>query len=96
MKKKRTQTTLEVHQIFVIRRPENSIAVTCNECQGAEMLSPEEASVILGVPPRAIYSWVEAGLIHYTETPEGLLLVCPNSMPVIRQAEISGGPDRGL
>ena len=44
------------------------------------MLAPEEASVILKVPNRRIYQWVESGLVHCIETPDASLLVCLASL----------------
>lgn len=43
------------------------------------MVTPEEAAVLACVSPRTIYRGVEAGRIHFMETPEGLLLICLNS-----------------
>ena len=40
------------------------------------MLTPEEAARLTGASTRDIYRRVEAGLIHFTEIPEGGLFVC--------------------
>jgi excisionase family DNA binding protein len=45
------------------------------------MITPEEAAAILRLTPRTIYSWVEAAKIHFTEQPEGHLLICLDSLP---------------
>ena len=44
------------------------------------MVTPEEAMALAGENAREIYRWVEAGWVHYTEMPEGSLLVCPDSI----------------
>jgi len=44
------------------------------------MCTPEEAAVLTHVSTRTIYRRVEAGRVHFTETAEGLLLVCLNSI----------------
>lgn len=44
------------------------------------MVTPDEAAAITGVTPRNIYRWIEAERLHYTEMPEGLLLICINSL----------------
>jgi excisionase family DNA binding protein len=44
------------------------------------MVTPDEAARLAGVTTRTVYRWIEAGKVHFAETPEGLLLVCPNSL----------------
>lgn len=44
------------------------------------MLSVEEAARRARSTSRAIYRRVEANQLHFTETPEGALLVCLNSL----------------
>jgi excisionase family DNA binding protein len=44
------------------------------------MLTADEAATIAKVSSRTIYRRVEAGEMHYTETAEGRLLVCANSL----------------
>ena len=44
------------------------------------MLRSEEAAAVAGVSTRVIYRLIEAGAIHYIETPAGLLRVCLNSV----------------
>jgi len=46
------------------------------------MIMPDEAVMLAHVSARTIYRWVEAEQLHFTETPEGCLLVCPNSLPL--------------
>jgi len=46
------------------------------------MGTPEEAAMMAGVSWRTISQWVEEGRVHFTETPEGLLLICINSVPL--------------
>ena len=77
-------TTVEAHQFFVIRRPEDAAPALCSQCPAGQgvMVTPDEAAALAGVSPRAIYQWVEAGAIHYTESHKGWLLVCLNSLPV--------------
>jgi excisionase family DNA binding protein len=44
------------------------------------MIHPEEAAARTGVSLRAIYRLVEAHKLHFIETPEGLVLICPSSV----------------
>jgi hypothetical protein len=46
------------------------------------MLTTDQSAIVAQVTSRTIFHWVESGKVHTTETPEGLLLICPNSLPV--------------
>jgi hypothetical protein len=52
------------------------------------MLTPEVAARLASVSPRTIYRWIEAGALHFTETPDGILLVCQASLFTGRAAAI--------
>lgn len=54
-------------------------------CSGVEMLSPETAAVLFGVPLRWIYRRVESGELHFQEIGAGSLLVCPSSLQTLVQ-----------
>jgi hypothetical protein len=82
---KRTLILQETHEVLSVRRlvyaPQRRTTAWCGECAGAvPLLTPEEATLATGVGARAVYRLVEAGLIHFQETPDGLLLVCPNKL----------------
>ena len=84
--KRRTKTTTETHEVWVIRRAREPLGEpptgSCAMCGGpARMLTPEEAAALCGVSPRTIYRWVEAGRVHFAETPDGRLSVCLASLP---------------
>ena len=80
MKRRRaTQITLETSQVLVFRRPTVVSVILCEECD-CGMLLLEEAVAAAQVSSRVIYRWAEAGLIHFKETAEGLLLVCLKSL----------------
>jgi len=44
------------------------------------MITAEQAREMVSANTRAIYRWVEEGLIHSIETPEGVVFVCPRSL----------------
>lgn len=77
-----TETTIETHEVWLVRRPTPNLNVLCRECTKPEMmLSPEEAARRLHLNPRTIYQWVETGKTHFTEVADGWLLVCLASLP---------------
>ena len=53
----------------------------CDRCnQWVQMVTPNQAAAIARVAVRTINRWVEADSIHFAESPEGLLLICLNSI----------------
>jgi hypothetical protein len=86
-KTKTTTITSETHEVIIVRRPHGtSIRAWCQSCaREVEMISPEEAACASGTTTLAIYRRSEAGEIHFLETAEGALLICPNSIFSPRQ-----------
>jgi hypothetical protein len=79
-KKRQTVTTTVTHEVMSIRR-RGKVMLWCEECAAqVRMVTPEEAALLAGVSARAIYRRIEAGRLHFTETTEGLLLICFNSL----------------
>jgi hypothetical protein len=80
-RKRRVRITVENTTLFVRRSVQTS--GWCPECPAQiQMISPEEAAALTGVSTRTIYRWVEVENPHFTETSEGSLLICPNSLPL--------------
>jgi hypothetical protein len=67
---KRTHITVEKREVWVVRRPQKARMVWCEE----------QAAALAEVSTRAIYRQVESGQIHFTETADGQLFVCLNSL----------------
>ena len=79
--KKKTKLTIETERVFVIRRGGTERRAGCGVCEETvRLLTADEAARLARVSARAIYRMVEGGKIHFTETGEGLLLVCFNSL----------------
>jgi hypothetical protein len=80
-KKRRTEITIETERLLLLKGARRPIFLWCEECRAeVKMVTPEEAAAATGVRLRAIYRRVEAGELHFTETPEGQLLICLNSI----------------
>ena len=78
---RRTEVTVETDEIVVIRSSQTTIVPLCSQCCDAvPMITAEQAREMLSATTRAIYRWVEEGLIHHMETPEGVVFVCPRSL----------------
>jgi hypothetical protein len=50
----------------------------CREEVG--MILAEKAAVVCQCSRRRIYRWIEDGDLHYTETPDGEVMVCGRSL----------------
>src|SRR5262249_18017814 len=80
-KRKKTEITVEIDEVFVVRRSRPITLAWCVECnEQVRIVTPDEAAEITGASLRAIYRVVDAGSAHFTEMPEGLVLVCLNSL----------------
>ena len=81
-KKKVTIITNETHEVLVFRQlPVPSTRAWCAGCGlEAEMISPEQSSLLADVSVRTVYRWAEAGAVHFLETHDGLLLICRHSL----------------
>jgi hypothetical protein len=78
-RKRRTETRVEIERVVVIRQRRGVGQVWCDGCaQPVTMVSAEEAAAVAGVTRRTIYRWVEAEKVHFTETSDGVLLICLN------------------
>lgn len=76
-KRKRTEITIETDELIFFKRIQHPIFAWCSNCVAkVEMLKPEVVAVIEGVTVRHIFRKVEDGKIYFTETPNGLLLIC--------------------
>ena len=78
--RKRTVTTIEMHQIAVVRRPVGAADSWCPAClKQVQMVSLEAAALLAGVSLRDICRRVGGGDIHLIETTGGAL-VCTDSL----------------
>lgn len=82
MKKNRSaQGATARPQVVIIRHPGLPGLKKCPDCtESIGLVTPEEAAAVVSVDTRTIYRWVEAGAMHFMETPEGRLLICLNRL----------------
>ena len=85
MKRKRwTRTTeikVETEELYLLRRSGKPVRAWCPACAAeVRMLTADGAAAAAGVSTRTIYRWVERGKIHFTETGQGQVLICLNSL----------------
>jgi len=81
MKKRTARITLETERVLVIHRSTSSRDGWCGRCQAeVKLIGLEEAAAIAGASQRAIFRWAEAGEIHFTETEDGKVMFCLESI----------------
>lgn len=76
-----TEITVERSEVFVVGPAKKRVFAWCAQCAAeTQLVTQAEAAPFAQVTARTIHHWVEAGRVHVTETAEGLLLVCLNSL----------------
>ncbi len=77
--KQRIEITVETEQLLVLRR--RRATALCAQCASpVELLTAEEAATAAGVSLSSIQRSAEEQRLHFSETAEGRLLVCLNSL----------------
>ena len=80
------ESAKEADHAVASRRLRQNAPVLCAQC-ACGMLLLEEAIAVAGVSSRSLHRFVEAGALHFAETPEGFLLLCLNSVLAQREAD---------
>jgi hypothetical protein len=81
--KTRTEITFEMDRIIIMNRSRRSEwCVSCS--RPVEMLSVDDAALFAQVNSVTIFRWAISGELHASETPDGFLVVCPNSPKLLR------------
>ena len=76
--KARTEITVETDRWVIVKRHRRT--AWCSTCSHrVEMLNVDDAAILAQVNSRTVFQWAESGTVHSSETPEGLLLICPHS-----------------
>ena len=77
---KRMKIIVETDRELIVSRRSRYVA-WCEDCAGLVcMITVDEAAAIASASSRSIYRQVENGQLHFAETPEGRLFICPNSL----------------
>jgi len=83
MKRKRiTRTTLKEHEVIVVKSLRRLPALPrCQRCpQQVSLITLVDAVILVGLNSRVIHQWIESERIHFAETQQGMVLVCPASL----------------
>ena len=73
--------TIEAWKRTTIRCHRPTSVAWCERCSAeTTMLSPDDFARMSKTTPRNVYRAIEDGTLHFAETPDGLALVCSNSL----------------
>lgn len=77
---RRRRVTVETERLLVISHY-NAVQGWCEGCNAqVKLVGPEEAAALAGLSQRTIFRQIESHQLHFTETPDGGLLICVNSL----------------
>ena len=78
---KRKEITVETERLLISRTRYQAVEAWCADCrQLVVMIRPDQAAAVSGRTLRAIFREVEADRLHFLDQPDGLLLICLNSL----------------
>ena len=83
--KRRTNITVETERLLLVKRrgssEQNLAQRWCAQCAAQVLwVAPETAATWLNVSHRTIYRWLETEPLHFTESAEGCVAICLNSL----------------
>jgi hypothetical protein len=89
MRAKRTvKITIKREEFIYLKRYSTGPCVWCANCEAhVNMLTPEEAAAVSGLSPRQIYRMVETHRLHFVESTEAAVFICPVSLELSSGAE---------
>jgi hypothetical protein len=91
--RRKVQVTIETRQLLVVRKMNGISQGWCSECAGhVPLMIPEEAAVLAGISPQMIHKWIDAGRVHFAESPQESLLICLSSL--LDESQIESTPPR--
>jgi hypothetical protein len=77
---RRMKITVERERLLVVHQEKGSES-WCAECNATvTMLRPVEAAAVAAVSDRTIFRQIESQRLHFTETSQGAVLICLNSL----------------
>ena len=77
----RTEITVESAEFRILAPAGGHAEIWCSNCgENVQAWKPEMAASFIGVQTRLIYRCLESGTLHYTENPDGSVLICHNSL----------------
>lgn len=83
---RRTEIMMETHETTVIRFRHSQTIIFCESCQAnTQHLSIFQAVSILSLSESKIAQFADDKQIHLTQTADGLLMLCGNSLAALEK-----------
>jgi hypothetical protein len=80
-KTKTTEIIVERDEFYVVHHSASPVALWCEACgEETQFAYPVAAALATRIPARTLFRQAEAGLVHFAETSDGLLLFCLKSL----------------
>jgi hypothetical protein len=77
---RRMRITFERERLLVVSH-QKEVESWCEECNArVRMVRPAEAAAVAAVGDRTIFRQIESHRLHFTETSQGAVLICLNSL----------------
>ncbi len=70
---------LATRRRYVVHRSPTGRLLNCTQC-GQPMVTAEQAAATLGINQRRLFQIIEAGGLHYAETPGMAMMICLTSL----------------
>ncbi len=78
---RRTRITVETERRLILKPPRISSESWCADCEAqVTRVTPETAATLMNLSRRTIYQSLETRRLHFTESAEGCVAVCLNSL----------------
>ena len=78
---RRTQITVETERLLIIKPPRIITESWCVDCEAqVTRVTPEVAATLMNLSRRTIYRALETNQLHFTESADGWVAVCLNSL----------------
>jgi hypothetical protein len=79
--RKRTEITVETHEVLIIRKGDPSVRAWCSDCNAeARMIPLDEAVGLAGVSISGILQMAAAGEVHWLQAGTCTPLICLRSL----------------
>jgi len=78
---KRTEITVETHEVLIIRRGDSSVRTWCTECNAeVRMIPADQAVALAGIGMNGILAMVAAREVHWAQAGTCTPLICLASL----------------
>jgi len=87
---KKTEISIEYEEVVLIRDRKHPLVRWCADCRKRVlMVEASDAARLAGISTRALYRSIESGQVHFTEAPDGSVLICESSVSPAQRRELS-------